>query len=30
MQEFIDENQIFEMVSEYMDSKLELAWAFPN
>jgi len=30
IQEFIDENRIFEMVSDYMDSKLELAWAFPS
>jgi len=30
IQEFIDENRIFEMVSDYMDSKLELAWAFPH
>ena len=30
IQEFIDKNGIFEMVSDYMDSNLELAWAFPN
>lgn len=30
IQEFINENRIFEMVSDYMGSKLELAWAFPN
>jgi hypothetical protein len=30
IQEFIDKNGIFEMVSDYMDSNLEMAWAFPN
>jgi len=30
IQEFIDKNGIFELASDYMDSNLEMAWAFPN